>query len=49
MASPHCIMSLVWRVVKKIKTQETLNNNNEITTTIVVIIILKIKECRSCV
>lgn len=29
MASPHNIMSLVWRVAKKNKTQETPNNNNE--------------------
>lgn len=29
MASPHNTMSLVWRVAKRNKTQETPNNNNE--------------------
>lgn len=29
MASPHNMMSLVWRVAKRNKTQETPNTNNE--------------------
>lgn len=29
MASPHSIISLVWRVAKENKTQETPNNSNE--------------------
>lgn len=41
MASPHNIMSLVWRVAKENKTQETPNNNNKNNNNNVIIIIIK--------